>query len=319
LARIEIPNRIDESNIFRLAELMSTPNDNSPIEIDMKDVKFTTPAAIVLILIRLHRWKRDGRDVFFINLSKCPALSYLQRMDFFTNCGIPLGECFERKDPRRRFIPIKQVNRSACNRIGELSAEVANCIFPELSDSCDPDQTGLYDAICYAVSELALNVVQHSRSDGFVHAQVYPTTRIVRLAIADYGIGIAQSFETCGSPVWQAGMSDTDAIRKAIESQVSSKTHLKSGWGEPVNAGVGLTLLSGLAKVTRGDFCMFSNRGFHRTGQADRILVAEASVCGTLCAITIPLDNLNNFAESLEIAKRNAGLIGRDDFTGMFL
>ena len=45
-------------------------------------------------------------------------------------------------------------------------------------------------------------------------------------------------------------MSDTDAIRKAIESQVSSKTHLKSGWGEPVNAGVGLTLLSGLAKVT---------------------------------------------------------------------
>ena len=49
------------------------------------------------------------------------------------------------------------------------------------------------------------------------------------------------------------------------------------------------------------------------------MLVAEASVCGTLCAITIPLDNLNNFAESLEIAKRNAGLIGRDDFTGMFL
>jgi len=315
---ITLPRSTAEWDMIHFAECLAAPQDGSPIVIDMGACAFTIPGAIVFLLARIHGWIKDGRPVSLQNVETCPALQYLQRMDFFAHCGIGLEEKFARRDPRRRFVPIKRVDRSESGQIGDLAVAVADCIFPELADSCDPDKTGLYDAVWYSISEMALNVVQHSRSDGFAHAQVYPRSGVVRLAIADYGIGIRNSFEMAESPHWHPEMSDLDAINTAMQPRVSSRTHLSSGWGGPVNAGVGLTLLSGLAAVTGGEFCLFSNRGFLRLGHDAIVLPGHAGISGTVCAITIPQTNIKNFAVALEQAKRNAGLLGNDTFSGMF-
>lgn len=315
---LKLPRSTAECDLLQFAECLAAPQDGSPIVIDMRACAFTIPGAIVLLLARIHGWVEDGRHVSLQNVETCPALKYLQRMDFFTHCGIGLEETFSRRDPKRRFVPIQRVERSRSGKIGELSVAVADCIFPELSNSFDPDKTGLYDAICYSISEMALNVVQHSRSDGFAHAQVYPKSGLVRLAIGDYGIGIRKSFEMAESPHWHPEMNDLDAINTAMQPKVSSRTHLSSGWGGPVNAGVGLTLLSGLAAVTGGEFCLFSNQGFLRLGHNAIVLPGHVGISGTVCAITIPQTNIKNFAVALEQAKRNAGLLGNDTFSGMF-
>lgn len=313
-----LPEWTDDGGMLALASSLAVRDDGSPIFIEMAFCRFLCPGAIVLLLARIRGWLACSRQVSLLNAGTCKAKGYLQRMDFFSHCGITLPEDFARRPASKRFVTVQRIRRSEQSKIDEIAVGVADCIFPEMSDLYEPDQTGLYDLVSYSVSELALNVVQHSNSDGFLHAQVYPNAGLVRIAIADYGIGIAKSFEASASPHWHEGMDDLAAIHKSLEPRVSSKTHLSSGWGQPVNAGVGLTLLNGLAKVTKGDFCVFSNRGYHRMGQNDIILDAEAGLRGTVCAITFSQQNLKNFASSLEEAKRNAGLMGDNKFTELF-
>jgi len=128
------------------------------------------------------------------------------------------------------------------------------------------EDTGPYDTIEYSISELANNVVQHSQSDGFVLAQKYPKEGIVRLAISDYGIGIRESFEMNSPPEWKSEWDDLQTIKHSLKTKISSKIHLTSGWGEPVNAGVGLSLLQELARVTNGDFVINQVGGVSSSG-----------------------------------------------------
>lgn len=75
----------------------------------------------------------------------------------------------------------------------------------------------------------------------------------MRIAIADNGVGIRESFRRAGLE-WSSGMDDSEAILKAFEPRVSSST-------SPSNKGVGLMLVSQLAALTGGWLAVVSGSG----------------------------------------------------------
>lgn len=116
-------------------------------------------------------------------------------------------------------------------------------VFTDLADCEDPLLTGPFDLVEYAASELINNVLQHAEGSGYVAAQVYPKSGLVRISVADSGIGIRQSFQQNRPPFWDDAMTDLDSVRTALQPKVSSRMHLSSGWGgSGVNAGVGLSM-----------------------------------------------------------------------------
>ena len=321
MTTILLPASVDEGSLERFLLVISQPTDER-VDVDFLHVRFFIPGALVALLACIHKWVSVQKTVTLVNASKCPAFQYLQRFDFFHQCGIPLDETFTRRDSTGRFVPIKAIGRGGRVDVGEVSTEIARCVAPELAESWDPEETGLFDFVEYSISELATNVIQHSGGAGFIAAQVNDQSDTVRIGIADCGIGILESFARNGSPHWYAGMTDFRAICKAMEPQVSCRSHLKTAWGQSINAGVGLTLLKSLATALRGTFCVASYTGFFQSvGTRTRGIswTYEPPFEGTLCAISFPRTRVTQFATMLDEAKFTNGLIRRDgDFREMF-
>ncbi len=317
---IKLPKTVYEDTLEEFIQRLSIPNDTKNLCIDFSACQFVIPSATALLLARIHGLLKNKVNVSFHGHQECSIFGYLQRMNFFQLCGLNFPETFTRHISDGRFVPLQLITKGRIDTIGSLSTKIADCVFPELSNCTEIEKTGPYDTIEYSVSELANNVVQHSLSNGFAIAQKYPQKGIVRLAISDYGIGIRESFESNLPPDWKSEWNDLQTIQYSLKPQISSKMHLSGGWGEPVNAGVGLSLLQELAKVTNGDFVIFSGQGFHRIRHEGTIVEEDCSLKGTLCAVTIPIQSTKMFHVSLNSAKVNLGLIDQDDdFSGSFI
>jgi signal transduction histidine kinase len=291
--------------------------DDGPVELDFQDVQFYVPGALAALLATVQGWARAKRPVSFLNCESCPAFTYLQRMDFFRLSGVALPENFVRRPAEGRFVPLCRIDGGTVGGVQEICTALARCVFAELADSDDPQTAGPFDMVEYATSELINNVIQHARGPGFVAAQVYPQSGLVRLAVADCGIGIRQSFAEFEPPFWDPAMSHLDAVRTALQPKVSSKTHLPSAWGGPVNAGVGLSMLKEIARHADGMFTLLSGTGFYQHNHLEpRRLPTELSLlepyAGTVCALQLPKQRLGNLQEILHTSKQGLGLLQPD-------
>ena len=177
--------------------------------------------------------------------------------------------------------------------------------------------TGLFDLLMYSISELATNVVQHSRSRGVVCAQYYPSSDKVVVGIADSGIGIRESFRVNGSGHWSDSMTDLEAIEKSLEFTVSSRTHMTHPWGEPINAGVGLTFLKHLVTTAGGEFYLISGTGFYGI-HSGIIKTKTSSFEGTLCIMSFQRSHVSNFYEMFSKIKESFKNTTSDGHEGMF-
>ena len=314
-AYIRLPRFVAENNLLALVTQLGQGNGREAVTIDFADVKFMIPGAIVALTAKVAGWKARGVSVDFTNFERAEAYRYLQRMNLFRVCGWDLPESFRRHDPRERFVPVRRITGQ--QDPDRLANEVASVIVPDLTDAWDPDHTGPFDFVEYAISELARNVSNHSRGTGFVCAQYYQSKDSVGVCIADDGIGIRQSFQN--SPHWRDGMSDRDAVRLALQPEVSSKSHLRTLYGASENAGVGLTLLEGLSRKTHGEFLVISGSGYYAP-HSDGNFREGYGFQGTLCAMTFRRSEVRNFATLLYAAKLDAGLIQpqRGDHSEMF-
>ena len=231
-------------------------------------------------------------------LEACTIAGYLQRMDLFECCGFGTNESFKRHDARGRFVAVREID----HRVADAGEDIATCLAPGGEDYGHP-LAGLYDFISYTFTELGNNVRQHSRGVGYVAAQVNRTEGFVRVAIADNGRGIRQSFRDAGL-AWSMGLDDQSAILKALEPEVSSK-------GSPSNEGVGLTLVSDLVAYAEGWLLICSGRGVYQRHAAKTpalsVLPGGASLPGTLIVMTFPQEGARNYEQLLQQAKsRNA-------------
>lgn len=302
---IKLPSRVYENNYKDYLKLISEGNGHSHIRIDFQDVTYLTPLTTIFLITKIYEWNKSSQVVDFINFTTCNAFKYLQRMNFFSLCGITLDEDFLRHSSKGKFVEIKSVRNSD---IGELSTEIAECIAPELKDEIDSKKLGFFNCIEYSISELGNNIVQHAQStNSFVNAQYTEYKDLIRVAIIDNGIGIKESFFVNNSPHKDFINSHLDAINKALEIETSSKTHLNI-WGESSNAGVGLTLLKSIAEKIQGDFIIFSGNGYYSLEEQE-LFEENLSFNGTLCSFTFKRTDIQDFNTLLFEIKKDIGLI----------
>lgn len=224
-------------------------------------------------------------------------------MNFFRHLGQHEAESFKRRDGADRFMEIQTIGRGAQRDIAALSTQVANSICPEQSEEVDPSKSGFFDCIEYSVSEMMLNVVQHSRGVGYVGAQYYPNQDKTQIAIADTGIGIKNSFWEWGSPFRTRCTSDLEYLKLAVGPHVSCKTHQVDPFGGGCeNAGVGLTMLRDIAHSCGGDFALVSGEGA-LLNDAEITFPKGHGYQGTFVSFSFCRSKMDKFGEYSEAAR----------------
>jgi anti-sigma regulatory factor (Ser/Thr protein kinase) len=320
MTTILLPAYAYEPELPELLDRLGAGDAADEITMDFLPVTFWTPGALVLLLAKTQFWLGQNKRVVFHNCKESPAFRYFQRINFFSLCGLQMPEDFRRRDAGSRFVELRRVGRGGSASVEELSTDVAYCLFPD-ADVDDPEQSGLFDLLQYSVSELANNTIQHAKAPGFATAQYMARTDLIRVAIADTGIGVLRSFAENGSPFWKPGLTDAEAIALALQPKVSSKSHLTTAWGESINAGVGLTLLKEFCSLAGGCFFMASGNGvcFQLAGDNSlRQTSLQGSFCGTVCALSFTRAKIQNFPELLHKAKQSVSLLPAGEEFGKY-
>ena len=321
MTTISLPAHAYEPDLPGLLDRLGAGDLADAITVDFSQVSFWTPGALVALLAKLRKWDSQNKELTFDLTQQCPAFRYLQRIDFFSICGVRLPEDFHRHDAGSRFVELRQIGGEGSASVAELSTDIAYCISPD-ANLDDPEQSGLFDLIEYSVSELANNVKQHAKATGFTMAQYTPRTDLVRVGIADHGIGILRSFAENGSPLWKPEWTDADAIATALQPKASSKSHLTSPWGESVNAGVGLTLLKEICLLTGGNFFLASGKAAlsqRASDEAPKQMQLATAFQGTVCVLAFVRAKISNFPAILHQAKTTVGLLRQGgDFGNLF-
>ncbi len=133
---VSIPSRVWESQLPRLLVLLNQAEGQSAIVIDIAAVKFLAPDAIVTILTRWHRWKREGKEVSLVGVESCENLRYLQRIDFLAHLGVEIPEKFTRRDAAGRFVPVQTLN-FASGDVDKIASEISRCTLPDTDNEDD--------------------------------------------------------------------------------------------------------------------------------------------------------------------------------------
>jgi hypothetical protein len=307
---IILPQQLNATALLQFVTALGKPTSEESVELDFSKLQRITPAGLVLLTATITRWHREHRMISFPGLTECSIYGYLQRMNFLKYSGIDMPEEFTRHNAQGKFMPLQLIESPTEN----LGRDMAGCVAPG-GEEFDHANAWLYDMVFYVLTEAANNVRQHSRGIGYAAAQVNRSEGLVRLAIADNGHGIRNSFVNAGF-TWASRLNDKEAIQKALEPKMSSK-------GSPHNEGVGLTLITELAQMCRawllivsGSGCCMVNRGAKPLYKS---LPDNGFYTGTICLMTFPQRENGVFQDMLYAAKTHAGLLHSTEKSGKFI
>ncbi|MCG9895763.1 MAG: ATP-binding protein [Fimbriimonadaceae bacterium] len=179
---------------------------------------------------------------------------YLDRMGLFAALGKESPYSIVKHESAGRFIPLTQI------RTSQEQTRFISEMIPILH--LLPDQA---DAIKYVVGELVRNVLEHAEasSGAFVALQYHSKNNMVRLGIADTGIGIMSSI----SRSWRI-RGEAEAIRLALTPGVTGTTRREGG--TETNAGAGLFFIKSMAVVSRDQFVIYSGSGLYKLLMRDK-------------------------------------------------
>lgn len=150
----------------------------------------------------------------------------------------------------------------------------------------------------YVLSELMYNVLEHGRSDFFYRGHRYPMPAVVQFTwyekmnelhfvVADMGVGIKKHL----SQAYPGLGTDEEAIRLAVQPEVSGTFGSHDPYSDRNNAGMGLYLSSNIAKKLRGDMYIGSGNGLVHISPLDiTSKELKSSWPGTFVLVTIRLD-----------------------------
>ncbi len=243
--KIYIPNSVWLGNIDPFLNGFD-PKDPAHFDLSFHP-KWTSVHPMVLSMIAALWMKVDPKKI------KCKTITaksrnYFQRMGLFKFLKIDSGINITEHDPTGRFIPLTQIRTSS------KLTEFINEITPLLH--LDPKQA---EPIRYIMSELIRNVLEHAQSKqgAIVCAQYYKDSNVVRVGIADTGIGIRQSLTQFHHP-----KSDLEAIRLALIPGITGTTGKEGGTDQ--NAGAGLFFIKSIASVNNDFFVIYSGNAMYK-------------------------------------------------------
>lgn len=315
-----LPAKIFESNLPKLlSDVSRLDQTDDTLVLEFERVQYWIPAAIVLMCSMVNRWKERGRELNFNGHSTCTACSYLQRMDFFDRVGLQLNENFQRRDPGTSFVEIQGVQPGPARLKDPLARKLAVCLAGTQDESDDVLRLSEF-----ALGEVIANCQQHAQKPGYVTAQYVKARDWARIGVADYGIGILESFRKAESPHYRHGMSHAEALDLAMTPWVSSKRHLKQGpYGEAPNRGVGLKMIQHMLADTGGELFIASGNAWrHYRGSNWRqngTLEPGLSIPGTVVSIRFDRGQIADYRRMIASAQTAMNLIPEPNDDKLFL
>lgn len=306
---ITLPKYVFEEQLSSFVGRLSQRLDAHDIYLDFENIKHYIPAAIVAIIACVRKWRSEGKRIYLTNHKGNDAFRYLQRIDFFSTLGLNYEEDFRRHAPLGDFVTITEVSAQKTRDVEPLIRDLVGTLVPE------NEYEDLFRLLQYALGEIIRNCMQHSNGVGFVAAQYAGMTDLIRIGIADHGIGIRESFKSSDSPHFKEEFSDSKCLELALKPEISSKTHIKGPYGDPSNAGVGLSIVQAIAAETAGYFFLASgSASYLKNGQKTGEFAdwPGRDYRGTVVSVAFSRKQVYNYADILMDAKRRIGLVSNE-------
>ncbi|MFW5808548.1 MAG: ATP-binding protein [Spirochaetota bacterium] len=202
--------------------------------LDLGNITFIEPYSMLgLLLIGKRFLKNTGTRLKLIN-PPVAVLQYLYRMDFFntriflTDEDLESSKRLSRSAFSRRVIEVTEIPNAeresvaVISRIVSLFRKRASYI---LRHWFSDDSVNYFVTV---ISEICQNVFEHSMDNGYLALQTYTYNRdnVVRLAIADSGIGIEESFSEKQRKQFGHG---ADLLKNALTKPISGKREFGYG------------------------------------------------------------------------------------------
>lgn len=160
----------------------------------------------------------------------------------------------------------------------------------------------------YVISELIYNTLEHGASQFKWHNKTFSTPSILQyswyeqaneigILIGDIGIGVLSHL----AQAYPAASSDEEALRIAIQPEVSGTFGKQDPYTNRNNAGMGLFLSSNIIRRLRAEMYLVSGRGVLHISPNDLTshTLKESNWNGCFALITIKLDQTHKFAYDL--------------------
>lgn len=196
------------------------------LEIDLGGVEWVSPAGVAGLLAACLGASANALDAAVLLPESREVRTYLARIGFLAELERNgwVGDGEPDLDPAAAIGPHLPVTRLATeNEVTEASYQIQDVIHAAGLSG------GRFDELITVVVELAGNACEHG-SECYAVAQAYDGARSgtpgVHLAVADFGEGFARTLRERYGP-----MTDSEAIVRAFEEQVSGTGHPHRGFG----------------------------------------------------------------------------------------
>jgi len=187
------------------------------------------------------------------------------------------------------------------DNIDKVSKNVTNMTVDNITnlDELD-DSNDIKNYLQYLISEMMDNVISHSCSEdgGLVLIEYDYPNKSIQVMIIDSGIGLSK-----GLLNEYKVDNEKDAIKKAMEKEITGSNSFGTYNNVQKHAGLGLYFLSRIINETKGNLTIVSNNAMYSNKDElyDNI---DSSFKGTLIAFEIYIDNLEyEFRQLFNIIK----------------
>jgi len=253
----------------------------SSVVVDLSDVGFASPGAMVPLVAITDRLRSNGSTVE----CRLPTIQFLR--DYFDKAGWSsaiAGDHESPKGPRRTsFVPILSFeDHDSLNAAVTATLEVVttNAVYP----------AGVLKAIEWALNEIADNVLVHAGAHARGWMQVVTTPEKGRLSftVADHGRGVLASLRERYVEL----PDDRQALEKAILPGITRDSQ--------VGQGNGLSGSVRIAQAMHGWINLLSGHGELRVLDTGRIYTqASPQYHGTVVDVTLPTETPVDVADAL--------------------
>jgi anti-sigma regulatory factor (Ser/Thr protein kinase) len=245
MMKVHLPNSAFLGNIDTFLSSFD-PSEKKVLEISSNQKWLSVHPVVLSMVASLG----TGLEPASIKVHRLEARSahYLERMRLFESMGVGPQIEIQEHEPAGRFIPLTRIDSS-----DSLSSFISEMV-PLLHQ--DPAKAS---SIKYVISELVRNTIEHSNSEygAFVCAQYYPKSNMVRVGIADSGVGIKKTISQSHTVT-----DDLGAIGLALTPGITGTTRREGG--TETNAGAGLFFIKSIASVNRDFFMIYSGNAMYK-------------------------------------------------------
>lgn len=250
--------------------------DDSAREIvfECGDVRFIRPFGVnVLALLIRSFLQQEGRTIFFVQPTSQRCNKYLEDQGFYKE--------FHIQDSDRTIEASTRSTSVGLRRMVKFEPLYFDTIAIWLNRFLALPEESIKDAVNIPLSEIILNVVDHSKSSlgCYISAQAYPKEDRLVFSVADLGVGFLDTLR----PHYPDLRTNEAAIALAVQSGISSKSRGS-------NVGAGLSILCGFLKQ-RGNLEIISLDGVWHQDTAGNSLSRTISFRFPGSCINIEFDN----------------------------